>query len=77
MPLEAFMALVKSSIENVEASGPAAALTGPAARGDEVTIERHRNALAERLPDELEAYDSMLALARELAGQQSNGPATT
>lgn len=74
VPLEAFMSLVKSSIENVEASGPAAALTGPAARGDEVTIERHRSALADRLPDELEAYDAMLALARGLAQQQSADP---
>lgn len=66
VPLEAFLPLAKASVENTAALGPAQALTGPAARGDEETIRKHRAALAERLPDELAAYDALLALARRL-----------
>lgn len=66
VPFEAFLPLARASLENTGALGPARALTGPAARGDEETIRQHRAALAERLPDELPAYDALLALARRL-----------
>ncbi len=64
VPLEAFLALARGSLDNVAALGPAAALTGPAARGDEATLDRHRAALD---PSELAAYDAMVAEARRLA----------
>ena len=38
VPLEAFMALVQSSVDNVARLGPKEALTGPAARGDDATV---------------------------------------
>lgn len=63
VPLAAYLDLVRATIENVAALGPAAALTGPAARGDEATLDRHRAALA---PDEIEAYDALVHLARRL-----------
>lgn len=69
VPVEAFMQLVRSSVDNVDSLGVAAALTGPAARGDEATIELHRQALTARLPDELAAYDALLAAARRLVPQ--------
>jgi predicted short-subunit dehydrogenase-like oxidoreductase (DUF2520 family) len=47
--------------------GPARALTGPAARGDVETLERHRAALN---PSELAAYDAMVDMARGLADAQ-------
>ena len=47
--------------------GPARALTGPAARGDEATLERHRAALD---PSERTAYDAMVDLARRLVVEQ-------
>jgi predicted short-subunit dehydrogenase-like oxidoreductase (DUF2520 family) len=43
--------------------GPAAALTGPVARGDEETLERHLAALD---PSERPAYEAMVAEARRL-----------
>src|SRR6202035_2495642 len=43
--------------------GPAAALTGPAARGDDATLERHRGALD---GTEVLAYDAGVTLARRL-----------
>jgi predicted short-subunit dehydrogenase-like oxidoreductase (DUF2520 family) len=46
VPFEAFLPLSRAALANVEASGPAAALTGPVARGDVATIERHLGALA-------------------------------
>jgi predicted short-subunit dehydrogenase-like oxidoreductase (DUF2520 family) len=66
VPFEAYLDLVQATVDNVRALGPAAALTGPAARGDWATIERHRAALAERAPDERPAYDALVALARRL-----------
>lgn len=66
VPFEALMALVRATVDNVDELGPAAALTGPAARGDNETIEQHRAALAE---DELVAYDALVAEARRLASK--------
>lgn len=64
VPLEPLLGLVKGTVDNVAELGCEAALTGPAARGDNETIERHRQALS---PGELPAYDAMVAEARRLA----------
>jgi predicted short-subunit dehydrogenase-like oxidoreductase (DUF2520 family) len=64
VPLDAYLDLVQATVDNVRTLGPAAALTGPAARGDRQTIERHRAALD---PSEVPAYDALVALARRLA----------
>ena len=77
VPLEAFIALAQSSLSDVASLGATAALTGPASRGDEATIQGHRNALSDRLPDELNGYDSMLALARALVSQREQGAQAT
>jgi predicted short-subunit dehydrogenase-like oxidoreductase (DUF2520 family) len=66
VPLEAYLDLARATVENVAALGPAAALTGPAARGDTATLDRHRAALD---PSERPAYDAMVALAERLAGR--------
>jgi predicted short-subunit dehydrogenase-like oxidoreductase (DUF2520 family) len=63
VPREAFLDLVRATVENVATLGPAAALTGPAARGDVETLARHRRALD---PSEVEAYDAMVDLATRL-----------
>ena len=52
--------------------GPSAALTGPAARGDRSTIERHRQVLP---ASERPGYDAGVALAERLAGAAAEGPA--
>jgi predicted short-subunit dehydrogenase-like oxidoreductase (DUF2520 family) len=64
LDLDAYLPLASAALADAGDLGPAAALTGPAARGDDATIERHRRALP---PDELEAYDAVLSLARRLA----------
>lgn len=62
--------LAVASLENAVAD-PAAALTGPAARGDEATLARHRAALVRAgLADGLPAYDALVERARVLAGRK-------
>jgi predicted short-subunit dehydrogenase-like oxidoreductase (DUF2520 family) len=63
VPRDAFLDLVRATVENVAALGPARALTGPAARGDVETLARHRAALD---PSELAAYDAMVELTQRL-----------
>lgn len=63
VPLEAYLDLVRATVENVAELGPEAALTGPIARGDEATVARHLAALD---PAEREAYEAMAEAAREL-----------
>ena len=46
LPLDAFAGLIRAASEDALALGPGAALTGPAARGDWETVERHRAAIA-------------------------------
>ena len=73
VPLEAFLDLTAGSLANVAALGAGPALTGPAARGDLATIERHRAALP---ADELALYDALVVAARRLAaaaGERTGG----
>jgi predicted short-subunit dehydrogenase-like oxidoreductase (DUF2520 family) len=52
--------LVSATVANWARLGPAA-LTGPVARGDTATLDRHRAALRERTPDLLPLYEAMVA----------------
>ena len=64
VPLEVMLDLARDTVDNVRRLGPAAALTGPAARGDEATIARHLKALP---PDERAAYEALVEEAKRLA----------
>jgi predicted short-subunit dehydrogenase-like oxidoreductase (DUF2520 family) len=64
VPLAAYLDLARSTLANVEALGPSAALTGPIARGDWETIRGHLAALA---PDDRAAYLALAAEAARLA----------
>jgi predicted short-subunit dehydrogenase-like oxidoreductase (DUF2520 family) len=66
VPFDAYLDLVRSTVENVAALGPVAALTGPAARGDTATIERHLAALH---PDERALYEMLAARCARMAGR--------
>ena len=72
VPADALLVLALGSVENAVALGPAAALTGPAARGDEATLVAHREAIGRRAPRELAAYEAMLAEARRLAAMEGD-----
>jgi predicted short-subunit dehydrogenase-like oxidoreductase (DUF2520 family) len=64
VPFEAFLPLVRGTVDNVDELGPAGALTGPVARGDDETLARHVDALPD---DERDAYEALVREARRLA----------
>jgi len=61
--LRALLPLTRQTLDNFERLGPVAAWTGPLARGDLSTIERHVQALAEFLPEYQEAYQALARLS--------------
>jgi predicted short-subunit dehydrogenase-like oxidoreductase (DUF2520 family) len=64
VPLDAYLDLVRGTVDNVAALGPRAALTGPVARGDWATVARH---LAVLPPEERPAYEALAGQAARLA----------
>jgi len=52
-----------------------AALTGPIARGDEATVERHREAIAAAAPELLELYDALADRTRAIAAASAGAAA--
>ena len=62
VPFEAYERLVRQTVDNVFALGPAKALTGPVKRGDWATVERHLAALA---PQERAGYAAMVEEAKK------------
>jgi predicted short-subunit dehydrogenase-like oxidoreductase (DUF2520 family) len=67
--------LVRATVENWAARGPAGALTGPIARGDEETVARQRAAVAARAPDLLELFDALADATRTLSADGAQVPA--
>ena len=63
--------LVMRTAANWAERGPAA-LTGPIARGDRATVQRHRVALAETAPELVRLYDA-LAMRAEAIAWESHG----
>ena len=67
--------LQDATLANVERVGPADALTGPAVRGDAVTVARNLRALSERAPEAVRPYVALADLALELAERAGRLPA--
>lgn len=63
--------LVRAALENWAALGGPAALTGPIARGDVVTVARQREAVAERRPELLALFDAFVERTVTLAGRRT------
>jgi len=68
LPLDAYLALAEQTLANVRRLGPAAALTGPVARGDWATVARHLAALP---PEEAAGYRAMADLAARLVSREA------
>jgi predicted short-subunit dehydrogenase-like oxidoreductase (DUF2520 family) len=66
VPPEALLPLIRASVDNVDALGPAGALTGPVARGDGDTVARHLEALS---PDDASTYRVLAREALALSGR--------
>ena len=71
IPAEAHAALARGALDDAITLGPAAALTGPAARGDWATVARHLHALD---PTERDAYRALAAAARRLVADDGLPP---
>jgi predicted short-subunit dehydrogenase-like oxidoreductase (DUF2520 family) len=71
---ELLVPLVRATVENWAALGARDALTGPIARGDEVTVARQRRAVAERAPELTDLFDALADATRRLAAEgRGNG----
>src|SRR6266508_3645356 len=66
-PAELFLPLQRATLDNVAAMGPAAALTGPAVRGDAGTVAANIEALAKHAPEAVPAYVALADVALDLA----------
>ena len=60
--------LVRATVENWAELGAELALTGPVARGDQVTVAAQRQAVEARTPELIGLFDSLTAATRELTG---------
>jgi predicted short-subunit dehydrogenase-like oxidoreductase (DUF2520 family) len=64
--------LVRTTVENWAALGAEDALTGPIARGDEMTVQRQRRAVADKAPELTELFDALADATRELAARKQS-----
>jgi predicted short-subunit dehydrogenase-like oxidoreductase (DUF2520 family) len=68
--------LVRSTVDNWVERGPAGALTGPVARGDDATVERQREAVAAHAPHLLWLFDELVRCTRALAADPAGAQTT-
>lgn len=73
-PATVMAPLQRASLDHVERLGPAAALTGPAVRGDAGTIRRNLEALARHAPETIPAYVAMARASLDLAERSGRLP---
>jgi predicted short-subunit dehydrogenase-like oxidoreductase (DUF2520 family) len=64
--MRALLPLTRQTLDNFESVGALAAWTGPLARGDYSTIERHVKALADCGPAYVESYKALARLSAEM-----------
>ncbi len=64
---ELLVPLVRATVENWATLGARRALTGPVARGDELTVANQRAAVADRAEDLLPLFDALVQATRSLA----------
>jgi predicted short-subunit dehydrogenase-like oxidoreductase (DUF2520 family) len=69
VPVDAYWTLMATTLENVADVGPAAALTGPASRGDWDTVRTHLAALPS--DDDRRLYRALCERAALVAGRES------
>lgn len=62
--------LLRRTVENLAELGPERALTGPVARGDELTVAAQRQAVEQSAPHLLDLFDELVHHTRALASQE-------
>jgi predicted short-subunit dehydrogenase-like oxidoreductase (DUF2520 family) len=71
--LDAVAPLARRSLEGALARGPAAALSGPVARGDDATLDAHRGAIDAWDPARRALYEALVAEQRRLVAAKRRG----
>lgn len=71
--LSALSPLLRASLDEALRAGPEASLTGPAARGDEATLERHRRTILAWDSRRAALLEALLREQRRLAGRSGAG----
>lgn len=66
-PIGFAMPLERATLDNIEAMGVGAALTGPAVRADAATVRRNLEALEQHAPSAVAAYVALADVALEIA----------
>lgn len=61
--------LLRRTVDNLAELGPERALTGPVARGDELTVRAQREAVGQIAPELLDLFDGLVHHTRALASQ--------
>ena len=61
--------LIDGTLSNIEKAGISRALTGPIARGDTETIQRHNTAILARVPEFIDLYKTLGRYTVEMAGR--------
>ncbi|MEP1123377.1 MAG: Rossmann-like and DUF2520 domain-containing protein [Ilumatobacter sp.] len=74
VPVDAYWTLMRTTLDNIVDVGPAAALTGPAARADWDTVRAHLDALP--TDDDRRLYSVLCERAARLAGHEVPGDVT-
>jgi predicted short-subunit dehydrogenase-like oxidoreductase (DUF2520 family) len=67
---KAVIPLIMGTLHNIEAMGTARALTGPIARGDQLTVENHITALENQMPASLAFYKKMGQMTLDIASAE-------
>jgi predicted short-subunit dehydrogenase-like oxidoreductase (DUF2520 family) len=72
--LDGYFSLAENALDQAAAADhPSEAITGPAARGDLLTLARHRNALTDSAPEALELFDALTSMShRQMENFQQN-----
>ncbi|HEY0996820.1 MAG TPA: DUF2520 domain-containing protein [Gemmatimonadaceae bacterium] len=65
--------IARAAVEQWATLGAARALTGPVARGDDVTVMRQRDAIATRAPALIPLWDALVDRTRALAARAREG----
>ena len=67
--------LVRATVENWATRGPADALTGPVARGDDATVALQRDAVGRHAPELVPLFDELVACTAVIADRRTAVPA--
>jgi predicted short-subunit dehydrogenase-like oxidoreductase (DUF2520 family) len=73
-PIAAFAPLQEATLANIARVGPEEALTGPAVRGDAITLQRNLEALERYAPEAVRSYVVLADLALTLAERAGRAP---